>query len=177
MFNENLKKLREFRNIERKDLADILGVRYQTIFQYENGLREPNFDTLRKISSFFGVSIDTLINDDNENNNITKIKNLIKKLNYNFKEFAQDIGESAYEIERIVLYNEEPSEQIIDSICQKYGIPYSEFETRTDKELQSFCKAEENKAYINLAIFMKENKFEPDYVKKLLNLIKLREQQ
>lgn len=176
MFPENLRKLREFRNIDRKSFAKILGVKYQTIFQYENGVREPSFDTLRKISSFFGVSIDALINDDDENNNITKIKNLIKKLNYNFKEFAQDIGESPYEIEKIVLNNAEPSEQIIDSICQKYGIPYSEFETRTDKEFQSFCKAEENKAYINLAIFMKENHFEPDYVKKLLNLIKSREQ-
>ncbi|PYG84266.1 helix-turn-helix protein [Ruminiclostridium sufflavum DSM 19573] len=174
MFSENLRKLREFRNIDRKSLANILGVKYQTIFQYENGVREPSFDTLRKISSFFGVSIDALINNDEENNNTTKIKNLIKKLNYNFKEFAQDIGESAFEIEKIVLHNLEPSDQIIDSICQKYGISHSEFETRGDKEFQSFCKAEENKDYINLAIFIKENQFEPNYVRKLLNLVKSR---
>jgi transcriptional regulator with XRE-family HTH domain len=176
MFSNNLRKLREFKNLDRKTLANILGVTYQAIFQYENGVREPSLDILKKISAYFGVTIDYLVNGEKENINISKIKNLVKKLNYNFKEFAQDIGESVYEIENIVLNNAEPSEQVINSICEKYCIPRTEFETRSDKEILNFCKSEENKLYMDLAIFIKDNGFEPDYVKKLLILIDSREQ-
>lgn len=175
MFSENLRKLRKFTNLDRKSLANILGITYQAIFQYENGVREPSFEVLKKISSHFGVSIDYLINGE-ENSNTTKIKNLMNDLNYNFKEFAKDIGEPTYEIENIVLNNAEPSKQIIESICKKYKIPVSEFETKSDNEFQAFCKSDENREYINLAIFVKENGFEPDYIKKLVNLIKSREQ-
>ncbi|WAM33266.1 helix-turn-helix domain-containing protein [Caldicellulosiruptor morganii] len=61
LFRFRLKELREEKNISRNDLAEILGVSTQTIANYENGHREPNFDTLLKIADFFGVTVDYLI--------------------------------------------------------------------------------------------------------------------
>ncbi|ABP67680.1 transcriptional regulator, XRE family [Caldicellulosiruptor saccharolyticus DSM 8903] len=61
LFRFRLKELREEKNISRSDLAEILGVSTQTIANYENGHREPNFDTLLKIADYFGVTVDYLI--------------------------------------------------------------------------------------------------------------------
>jgi len=61
LFRFRLKELREEKNISRSDLAEILGVSTQTIANYENGHREPNFDTLLKIADYFNVTVDYLI--------------------------------------------------------------------------------------------------------------------
>ena len=175
MFSENLRRLREFKKIDKAELARILDISAQAVGQFENKKRDPSLDTLKKISKYFGVTLDYLLSDNN-NANISTIKNLIKKLNYNFKEFAQDIGESVYEIEQIVLNNVEPSESIINSICEKYGIPHSEFEVCNNNEFKNFCVAVENREYINLAIYIKNNNLEPDFIKNLVKLIMSREQ-
>jgi len=65
LFRFRLKELREEKNISRSDLAEILGVSVQTIANYENGHREPNFDTLLKIADFFNVTVDYLIGNSN----------------------------------------------------------------------------------------------------------------
>lgn len=169
MFSKNLRKLREFKNTDRNELADTLGLTYQAIAQYENGTREPNFDILKRISLYFGVTIDYLISGEDENVNSAKLKNLIKKLNYSIKEFAQDIGESAHEIEKIVLDGAEPSEQIIDSICEKYSIPYSDFENKDLKSIKNFCTAEENRKYIEIAVLIKNSGLNPDSISKIIS--------
>ncbi len=169
MFSKNLRKLREFKNIDRNELADTLGLTYQAIAQYENGTREPNFDILKRISLYFGITIDYLINGEDENVNSVKIKNLIKKLNYSIKEFSQDIGESTHEIEKIVLDGIEPSEQIINSVCEKYSIPYSEFERKELTAMKNFCTAEENRKYIEIAVFIKNSGLNPDSISKILS--------
>jgi transcriptional regulator with XRE-family HTH domain len=176
MFSENLRRLRELNKLDKKERANILGISAQAVGQFENNKRDPSLDTLIKISKHFGVTLDFLLSD-NENVNIVKIKNLIKKLNYNFKEFANDIGESVFEIERIVLNNIEPSESIINSICEKYGIPHSEFKACNDSDyLKSFCNANENRDYIDLAVYIKNSNIEPDFIKNIVKLVISRDQ-
>jgi transcriptional regulator with XRE-family HTH domain len=65
LFRFRLKELREENNISRSDLAEILGVSTQTIANYENGHREPNFDILLKIADYFNVTVDYLIGRSN----------------------------------------------------------------------------------------------------------------
>lgn len=61
---ENIKLLREKRGLSRKDLAKILDVTDVTISRYENGKREPNIDTLNKISKALRANIDDLTRYD-----------------------------------------------------------------------------------------------------------------
>ncbi|MDY3361222.1 MAG: helix-turn-helix domain-containing protein [Clostridium celatum] len=60
-FGNNLKTLREQKNITQLELANILGVTTRTIQNYESGKREPNIETLEKLSNYFEVQIDYLI--------------------------------------------------------------------------------------------------------------------
>lgn len=60
-FANQLKKLREANNVTQQELADHLNVSRTTIGGYETKNKEPNFDIIIKMASFFHVSIDYLI--------------------------------------------------------------------------------------------------------------------
>ncbi|MEE0963682.1 MAG: XRE family transcriptional regulator [Ruminococcus bromii] len=65
MFAENLKILRERKQITQQQLADKLDISRSTIGMYENGSREPDFETLELIADFFNVNMDRLIGNLN----------------------------------------------------------------------------------------------------------------
>ena len=52
---KNLKRLRREKNITQDQLADILGVSYQSVSRWETGLCYPDIELLPTISDFFGV--------------------------------------------------------------------------------------------------------------------------
>lgn len=56
-----LKQLREENNLSQLDLANKLNMSQQAISAYEKGAREPDIDTIKKISDFFNVSTDYLL--------------------------------------------------------------------------------------------------------------------
>lgn len=57
-----LKKLRESKNIERDELARVLGLTYWALSKYEQDQRQPDYDVLKKFAAFFNVSVDDLLN-------------------------------------------------------------------------------------------------------------------
>ena len=59
-----LKELREKAGLTQADLADRLFITAQSVSKWENGLSEPNIDTLCKLADMFEVSIDTLLARD-----------------------------------------------------------------------------------------------------------------
>lgn len=54
-----LKYLRKQDDITQQQLADALGVGKSTISMYENGNREPDFETLEKLADYFNVPMST----------------------------------------------------------------------------------------------------------------------
>ncbi|MEK1833242.1 helix-turn-helix transcriptional regulator [Priestia megaterium] len=54
MFNfaERLRALRKEKNMSQKELGKILGLAESTVGMYEQGKRQPDFETLKKISDF-----------------------------------------------------------------------------------------------------------------------------
>lgn len=61
MFSKRIEKLREKEKITQKSLAVKLGIARTTYSGYENGAREPDLETLKKIADYFEVSIDFLV--------------------------------------------------------------------------------------------------------------------
>ena len=57
-FNECLRYLIDCEEIKIKDLAPKLLLAPSTLGNYVQGTREPDYDTLRRIADYFGVSID-----------------------------------------------------------------------------------------------------------------------
>lgn len=60
---KHLKELREEKKLSQQKLATIINVSQQSIYKYENGLAEPDFDTLRNLANYFDVSVDYLIDN------------------------------------------------------------------------------------------------------------------
>ncbi len=68
---KNLRSIREDRDIRQKDLAKILNVSQNTYSQYETGVISLTAEVLIKLSEYYGVSIDYLLDrTDNPNVNL-----------------------------------------------------------------------------------------------------------
>lgn len=61
MIFKNLRAIREDRDLRQADLAKVLNVSQNTYSQYENGVISLTAETLIKLSRFYGVSIDYLL--------------------------------------------------------------------------------------------------------------------
>ncbi|MDW7614283.1 helix-turn-helix transcriptional regulator [Peribacillus simplex] len=61
MLGDRLKKLRSVRGLSQEELSKQLGLTRGTYAHYEINKRQPDYETLKKISDFFDVSIDYLI--------------------------------------------------------------------------------------------------------------------
>lgn len=60
-FGEKLKELRNSRNLTQENLADCLGVSFQTISKWERGDSYPDISMLPEIAMHFGVTVDELL--------------------------------------------------------------------------------------------------------------------
>lgn len=58
---ENLKRLRIQQGLSQQALAEKFNLTQQSIYKYENGLAEPDIETLKKFAVFFGISVDYLV--------------------------------------------------------------------------------------------------------------------
>lgn len=58
---KNLRNIREDRDIRQKEVAAVLNVSQNTYSQYETGVISLTAEILIKLSEFYGVSIDYLL--------------------------------------------------------------------------------------------------------------------
>lgn len=61
--NETLKRIRTLKGLTQGQVADALQIGRSTYTHYEKGTREPDIETLQKLSSYFEVPIEVLIAD------------------------------------------------------------------------------------------------------------------
>jgi len=66
LIGEKIKKLRTYKGLTKQSLGKKLNVSTATISMWENGQRKPDLNKLINLSNLFNVSIDWLINDDEQ---------------------------------------------------------------------------------------------------------------
>lgn len=72
MLSEKLSELRKKRGLSQTEVAKKIGIPRTTFSGYENGNREPDYDTLKLLADFFEVSTDYLLGrTDNPNSDIS----------------------------------------------------------------------------------------------------------
>lgn len=59
-----LKELREAKGLTQADVAKAIACSSSNYARYERGVREPDLETLKLLSKFFGVSVDFIIGND-----------------------------------------------------------------------------------------------------------------
>lgn len=77
MFSNRLTLLREERGLTRKEVAEQLNIDQTTYGKYELSKREPDYETLQKLATFYCVSTDYLLGrtDERQNKNISTTEN------------------------------------------------------------------------------------------------------
>ena len=83
MNGDKLRSLREKNDLLQKDLSKDLNIATSTIGMYEQGRREPDNTTLKKIANYFDVSTDYLLDNSkplSKKEEKLKEKEILKKL-------------------------------------------------------------------------------------------------
>ena len=70
---ENIKQFRKNKKITQKELGELIGVKAITIRKYESNEREPNIETLNKIATALGVTINDLVKNEEKASNKNSI--------------------------------------------------------------------------------------------------------
>lgn len=63
---EKLRELRKEKGMSLKELGAVVNVAESTMSLYENGKRQPDYETLLKLAEYFGVTVDYLLRGGNE---------------------------------------------------------------------------------------------------------------
>lgn len=97
MFAEKLKNLRALRKITQEEFAREINVTKGAVAMWETGKRTPDIEMLKKIASYFGVSVDELIGNDtlSENNGQFQLEDIY----FSFAKSAQEEGIDPEDIE------------------------------------------------------------------------------
>lgn len=66
--NNRIRELRQQRGITMKKLGEVVGLAESTISQYETGKREPDNETLLKLSEYFEVTVGYLLGVEDAKN-------------------------------------------------------------------------------------------------------------
>ena len=101
-FNQTLKRLRTERGITQEQLANKLGVHFQTVSKWERGIVLPDIGTFDSICKQLDVSIETLLGQDDgapassktfsAEKLATTIHNIRKNFALSQSEFADKLG-------------------------------------------------------------------------------------
>ena len=109
--SENLKQLRKNKNLTQEDVASELGVSFQAVSRWENGLSYPDIELLPRISALFDVSMDTLFDMDSNSEELKmekyceeseKLESIEEKISLT-KEYIEKMPTNVYLKERLLL--------------------------------------------------------------------------
>lgn len=129
MLSNRLKSLRTHRNITQSDLAKRIGVARTTYAMYEQGQREPDYDTLQKIADFYDVSTDYLLGrTDQLENHYTKS---LASENENLSAYQQEVLE--FFMSREDLFFKDKPENILDAL-EQFEIYYELYKKQQEKK-------------------------------------------
>lgn len=105
----NLKKLRTERKLSQQKLAENFGITQQAIFNYENGINEPDIYMLKQFADFFHTSVDYLVNYTET------------PIPYDNAERLKETPNSAKELHHLALYRKLPSgaQEHLDALLEE----------------------------------------------------------
>lgn len=114
---EKIRQLRLTHKMTQEQLADRLGVSYQSVSRWENGITYPDIEFLPAIAKHFSVSLDYLLGQDD-----AEKQKQIKKRIRSIADMTEDNAENLIELIRICR-REQDNGEYFERIC--YALRYS----------------------------------------------------
>lgn len=122
MLGERLRKLRLERKLTQKELGKKVNVTKVSISGYENGIRNPDTETLQALADFFDVSTDYLLGRTEESDWYSKLPELTEKderdIAKRMKKMKKDLIEGSADGRGLSFMGEPISEEAIESLLE-----------------------------------------------------------
>lgn len=111
MFADNLKVFRMEKSVSQQEIADYLQITRQAYNYYENGKREPDYKTLLKLSEYFNITVDDLLNE-----NMSQRDKNLAILNRNARKLSKEDRKKLLDMAKLIFkeeFNDWPSQLYI----------------------------------------------------------------
>lgn len=103
-------ELRKAAKISQSALGKIVGAAQNTVCNWENGNREPDFETIQKLADYFHVSVDYLLGrDDTKNDPATEYSDEVKKIYDILSQLTHENQEKLLELAILYVENQKKS--------------------------------------------------------------------
>lgn len=162
--SQNIKKLRQSRSLTQEELAERLGVSYQSVSRWETGLSYPDIELIPEIAAFFEVSTDVLMGVEKA----TAEQNLASDL----KKVRMDVFDTKEE--RLAFLKEmhrkypHDAETLIHLIYALSCFP--EYSEEMQKKIRQYlCHPHAEKVYMDMAVRLLIASEEESAIPELLN--------
>lgn len=104
--NNRIRELRKSKGITMKQLGQVVDLAESTISQYETGKREPDNETLLRISEYFGVTVGYLIGAEEKESGTSTVHDILDDVDVAFygdyKELSEDDKETLRTMARVM---------------------------------------------------------------------------
>lgn len=107
MLGDKVKLLRKQNKVTQQELAEALELSRSTIGMIEANKQGASNDTLKKLSNFFGTTVDYLLSDDKENNNLKNVQ-ISKKAERDIKKALSETLEQLENSQDGLMFDGEP---------------------------------------------------------------------
>lgn len=87
---KNLKLFREERNVTQKQLAEVLGVKHNTVSTWENGTNSIDVSLLMQICEYLNVSLDAMFGKKSKASPISKLAKDEQQLIASWRKLSHD---------------------------------------------------------------------------------------
>lgn len=95
----NIKNVREQKNMTQKECADVFGVTLRAWQTYEQGVSEPKYEMLCRIADYYGVTTDYLLGREPAVNPLAMLNISVKEINSDkFIETYEKLPEAAKQV-------------------------------------------------------------------------------
>ena len=179
-FARRLRDLRKESNITQIEFARKFNIANGTVGNWESGNRQPDYETLQKIADFFNVSVDYLLDDSLDSEQVScarrTVKRLLEEQNRLIVETEESLGVSYVTLRSWCngygdYFNEVTRlSKVADflNVSVGYLLGEEEQEAKKEKSTEYDGLSEKRKALIDFALSVPEEKAE-----KILQVMKL----
>ena len=128
---ENIKKLRNEKQVTQEQLAEYLSISYQAVSKWENNVTTPDIFLLPKIAEYFEVPIDELFKvNANYKNRAARLFSI-----YSYRSTKENFDKADVEYEKLIAENKADGEDI-----GNYGMLYQFYAQKLNKKAEELMK-------------------------------------
>lgn len=129
MLGENLKKLRGKRT--QDDIAKAIGISRARYSHYENGIREPDLDTLHRLADYFNATTDQLLGISGDKEPVHREAGISDNDYNNLSAYQKEVIDFFVTREQLSFKNQ--PENILDAL-EQFEVFYEVWKKQKDKK-------------------------------------------